>query len=230
MPTVKRLVCFANSRKLSGRCIAGKEISDGGTGAWIRPVSARPSEEVSEYERQYEDGSDPRVMDIMAVPLLDHRPKGCQQENWLLDPEWYWQKLGRACWEDMARLVDPIAALWSDGFSTYHGCNDRIPLAVAGTLTSSLRLLHVRSLTLSVFAPGEAFGNAKRRVLGRFQYGRAEYRLWVTDPGYERAYLAKEDGDYDIGESYLTVSIGEPNSDDFCYKLIAAIIERAREP
>ena len=43
----------------------------------------------------------------------------------------------------------------------------------------------------------------------------------------EREYLAQSDGDYDIGESYLTVSLGEPHN-EACYKLIAAIMERAK--
>lgn len=68
MATIKTLVCLANSRKLLGRCVAG--IVDGSQAEWIRPISARPNREVSEYERQYEDGSDPRVLDIVSVPLL----------------------------------------------------------------------------------------------------------------------------------------------------------------
>jgi hypothetical protein len=73
--------------------------------------------------------------------------------------------------------------------------------------------------------PGEAFGNSKRRVQGRFVHHGSEYRLWITDPSYERTYLAKPDGDYKVGESFLTVSLGEPFN-DACYKLIAAILER----
>lgn len=90
MPTVKRIVCLANSRKLSDRCIAGKEYSGGQPGGWVRPVSAREHEEVSECERQYQDRGDPCVLDIMDVPFLEARPKNYQQENWLLDPEHYW--------------------------------------------------------------------------------------------------------------------------------------------
>lgn len=85
MPVKKRIVCLANSRKLSGRCIAGKELVE--PRRWIRPVSVREHEEVSEYERQYEDGSDPRVLDIFDVELLEPRPRTYQQENWLLDPD-----------------------------------------------------------------------------------------------------------------------------------------------
>lgn len=227
MATVKRLLCLANSRKLNGRCVAGIELSGNQRVGWIRPVSAREHEEVSEYERQYEDGSDPRVLDVMNVPLIEPRPKGYQQENWLLDPDQYWQKVARIPWTDLRRLADPVTALWINGDSTYNGLNDRVPLAQAMGLTSSLRLVRVDELTLSVFKPGEAFGNPKRRVQGCFVHHGTEYRLWVTDPDYERSYLLKADGEYEIGESYLTVSLGEPYN-DACYKLVAAIMERAK--
>ena len=228
METVKSLLCLANSRKLNGRCVAGIELSGSNRRvAWIRPVSAREHEEVSEYERQYEDGSDPQVLDVMNVPLLEARPKNYQQENWLLDPDQYWQKVASSRWRELERLVDPVSPLWIDGYSTYNGRIDRIPLAQATGLTSSLRIIRVDGVRLSVFKPGEAFGNPKRRVQGGFRYSGTDYQLWITDPRYEREYLTKSDGDYDIGESYLTVSLGEPHN-EACYKLIAAIMERAK--
>lgn len=226
MSTVKRIVCLANSRKMQGRCVAGRELNDGAPGPWIRPVSARPSEEVSEYERQYEDGSDPRVLDLIDVPLIEPRPKDYQQENWLLDPEQYWIRRGQVSWDDLSGLQDQPSPLWIDGFSTGAGFNDRIPLAQASsTLQSSLKLIHVPKLQIAVFAPGEAFGNAKRRVQARFVSAGIWYRLWVTDPIIERKYLAGQDGEYPAGEAYLTVSIGEPYQ-EYCYKLVATVIGR----
>jgi len=224
--TVKRIVCLANSRKLNGRCVAGIEIDQGKRTGWIRPVSAREHEEVSEYERQYQDGSDPRLIDVMDVPLIAPKPRDYQQENWLLDPNAYWQRVARLTWNDLPSLADPAGPLWIDGDSTHNGMNDRIASPQATAPRSSLRLVRVHGLTLSVFKPGEAFGNAKRRVQGRFRHEGADYRLWVTDPVYERAYLAKPDGNYAIGESFVTISLGEPHN-GYCYKLVAAIIERA---
>ncbi len=221
---IKQIVCLANSRKLNGRCIAGKEMKRGEAGGWIRPVSARENEEVSEYERQYKDGSDPRVLDIINIPLLEPRPKGYQQENWLLDPTSYWEKADRVTWSGLIRLTDPIGPLWINGHKTYNGFNDMIPLELSKSLDNSLRFIRLKRLILSVFSPGEAFGNRKRRVQGQFQYESPIYQLWVTDPRYEQKYLAKPDGEYEIGECFLTVSLGEPFN-DACYKLIAAIIE-----
>ena len=69
----------------------------------------------------------------------------------------------------------------------------------------------------------------KRRVQAHFRNDNTDYRIWVTDPVYERVYRAKPDGYHELGESFLTVSLGEPADDGYCYKLVAAIIERARE-
>ncbi len=229
MADVKQIVCLANSRKLAGRCIAGREwTTESGAGSWIRPVSERDNGEVSEYERQYEDGSDPQVLDIVQIPVLEPRPDDFQTENWLLDDKLYWQRVGRLSQFDLPKLTDPIGPLWVDGYHTYNGRNDKMTLESAKEENNSLRLIQVSRLTLSVFAPGEAFGNTKRRVQGRFNHAGNRYALWVTDPGYERAYLAKLNGTYELGECYLTISLGEPYQGD-CYKLIAAIIGEKRE-
>ncbi len=225
MPTTKRIVCLANSRKLNGRCIAGRELINDFPGDWIRPVSIREHQEVSEYERQYKDGSDPRLLDILDIPLQKHQPEDYQQENWLLDPQYYWRKIAKYSWNDLQKLSETGGTLWRNGDSTYNGSNDQIQLHHAKNETSSLKLIHVDKLSLRVFAPGEAFGNSKRRVQGRFRFGNNSYALWITDPDIERAYLRREDGNYELGECYLTISLGEPYN-SYCYKLIAAVMEK----
>ena len=106
MPVTKRIVCLANSRKMAGRCVAGREVLDTGPGQWIRPIGASQTEEVSEDERQYYDGSDPGVLDIIDVPLIRPHPHAGQMENWLLDPEYYWVKVRRMAWTELQRYVE----------------------------------------------------------------------------------------------------------------------------
>lgn len=224
MPTVKRIICLANSRKLSGRCIAGRELIGGRLGGWIRPVSDRDSEEVSEEERGYQNGEDPRVLDIIDIPVLERRPRSYQRENWLLNPRFYWTKVMSV---DASRLVDCVDAdgsLWLNGDSTKTGLNDRIALEAASNLTSSLTLARVPSLRLRVFRPGASFGDDRRRVQAQFELAGEAYHLRVTDPVYERRFLAEPDGVHTLGASYLTISLGEP-FEGHVYKLVAAIVE-----
>ena len=224
MPVSKRIVCLANSRKLAGRCIAGREWLGERAGKWIRPVSKREGQEVSEYERHYEDGSDPRVLDVIDVPVVKRVAEKWQTENWLLDDERYWRRVGRYSWFDLPALTDAAQPLWLDGFNTYDGTNDQIPLQRMAAMKDSLRLVEVDALELAVFAPGEAFGNRKRRVQGRFSHAGRNYALWVTDPVCERRHLAKLDGNYRLEHCFLTVNLSEP-FEGYCYKLIAAVIE-----
>ena len=221
----KRIVCLANSRKEGDRCIAGKEVlADGRYGGWIRPVSDRADEAVSAGEREYPDGSEPRLLDVIDLPVLTARQKGYQKENWRLDSQRRWRKVDRLGPQALASLADPPGPLWVNGFSTQHGRNDRLPVARALSLDSSLRLIRVGALKLDVIAPRAAQGDFKRRIKAQFRYAGGEYRLWVTDPIYEETYLNRPNNTYTLGESYLTVSLGEPYQ-GHAYKLVAAIIE-----
>jgi hypothetical protein len=224
---VKRILCLANSRKLSGRCVAGREIVAGQPGPWIRPVSDRDRQEVSWQERSYENGGDPQVLDVINVPLIEPRPHQFQPENWLLAPRFYWQLKGRLDWAGIQAFVEPVGPLWFNQQGSQAGLNDRVSVEQAAALPNSLRLIRVDQLTIRVFRPGEAFNNPKRRVQGQFEHGGTWYWLWVTDPVCEQRFMAQSDGIHQLAECCLTVSLGEPHTDGYCYKLIAAVIERS---
>ena len=134
-------------------------------------------------------------------------------------------RVGRFSWAELGPLGDRRGTLGFNVSQTSNGENDCIPLEQAPVVKSSLKLVYVEGMQLSVFKPGEAFGNPKRRVQARFGFGGTRYALWVTDPVIERAYLALEDGDHTLGESYLTVSLGEPY-EGRCYKLVAAVLQK----
>ena len=225
MAVVKRVVCLANSRRDGGRCIAGKEeLEDGGFAGWIRPVSIDSDGALSEFERCYEDGNEPQVMDIVDIPLIYHRPAGHQQEDWLLNPNECLVKVGRVEWSALERLVDPTKPLWRNGYSSTQGLNDRVPHSVAETLQDSLRLIRVNGLTISV-SNQEGDRRLRQQVRGRFRHSGTDYGLVITDPHYEGEGDLVE-GDSQLGECFLTVSLGERFKDYYCYKLIAAVIQR----
>lgn len=241
----KRIVCLANSRKLSGRCVAGKEIlPDGQFGGWIRPVSARDTEEVSECERRYADGGDPRLLDVIDVPVLGARPTKHQRENWLLDSKRSWKFVRRVHPNELAGLMDMSAPLWVDGYSSSEGRNDRVPEYVASgrqfsfrlggrrvperaasSLSDSLRLIWTDNLELTVTAPGQSRGDFRRFVRGRFEYCGTDYLIRVTDPVIEGRYIEMPVGEYPIGGRFVTVSLAETAFYRYYYKLIAAIMD-----
>lgn len=219
----KTIICLANSRKITGRCVAGKEIAGGKIGAWIRPVSERPAGELSEEDRRFENGQDPRLLDVISVPMVEPRPHGFQAENHLIDDGYYWTKEREASWDDLNAALDSVAGpLWDNSSSSYNGMNDRVEEVAANNLGSSLRLVEVNDLKIAVAVEGAEFGNAKRKVRGRFTLNGAQYWLSVTDPVVERKYLAGSDGEFKVGHAILCISLGEPYG-GYAYKLIAGV-------
>jgi hypothetical protein len=221
-----QLVCLANSRKHSGRCVAGKEVLATGCGEWIRPVSARPSAEISEEERRYENGVLPRVWDIIAIPMIGPTPQLYQSENYTIDARHYWVKKGELSWTDVKPLVDEPVPLWINQDSTYYGHNDRVKVDLAAKLANSLMLIEPDELTIRVVTEGGEFGNPRRRVRADFRHVGAYYSLIVTDPVAESALLAKPNADYQMMDTYLCISLSEAHTDGWCYKLVATVISK----
>jgi hypothetical protein len=223
MTYVKRIVCLANSRKISGRCIAGKEIAGKGFGGWIRPVSSRPTGELSEYDRHYQDDVDPKLLDVIDIQMIEHTPHGFQTENHVIDENAYWGLVRTCTPAELAEAIDNVpGVLWNNHSSSGNGLHDRISEAAAAQLQGSLLLISVSNLTISIAVEGAAFGNAKRKVRGSFVLNNAPYMLSITDPTVEREYLKKPDGEYVAGPATLCVSLGE-TWQGYAYKLIAGV-------
>ena len=224
--TVKRLVCLANSRMPGGSCVAGRILeSHGRPGPWVRPVSGRENEGVAPRASRYVDGGTPSLLDVMDVPVLNALPRGHQQENWLLDLNRRWAKMGSVRVADLPEWTDEPETLWVNGCKTSQGQNDKVKASDADSLGNSLCLIKV-DLTICVFDQYNSWTRStRRRTQARFRYRGTDYWMWLTDPGYEVAYKQRSEGTYPLGECYVTVSLSGVNDDGYAYKLAAAIIE-----
>jgi hypothetical protein len=225
MSYTKTIVCLANSRKPpSGRCVAGREVTASGFGDWIRPVSARPTQEISEEERRYENGGDPRVLDVVTITMARSQPHLHQQENHLIDADYYWEKQRTISWPELQDAIeDPAGPLWLNGPSSTYGRNDRVPEDRLSELTRSLYLIQPQNLELIVASEGGNFGPARRRVRARFDLCGCRYCIVVTDPLIERTCLAGDNGVTKVEDALICVSLGEVFH-AFAYKLAAAVI------
>ena len=217
----KTIVCFANSRKTAGRCIAGKEWRNAKPGEWLRPVSIRPTHEVSEEERRYENGQNPKLLDILRVPCDAHQPLPHQHENHVIDSGYYWEKQGHLPWSGIHDWLDKPKNLWGLEQSSYSGLNNRV--VVGQEDGTSLYLVPSERLRLLVGRKAPEYPDSKRAIRGEFVYRGTTYLMDVTDPVIERKFLAREDGQYDIPSPVLCISLGDPYQGNF-YKLIASVL------
>ena len=125
-------------------------------------------------------------------------------------------------------MCDPVNTLWTNGYHSAKGCNDRIPQKIAEEELSS-SLLFIKPDILSIIIEVEF--NNKRKVRVDFTFKGQKYRLMVTDPEVEKKYLIKKDGIYHIDKHdiYLCISLSRIY-EGYAYKLVGAVINFIDKP
>jgi len=226
VPYIKTIVCLANSRKLTGRCVAGKEWDGRIPGAWCRPVSARERGELTAERWYRRTWRDPQLLDLMEVGLLGPRPSGCQRENYLIDTNVRWRYVGRVSAQQLVSGLDrPAGPLWVNCGSTTGGRNDRVPAEVAERQPYSLVLVQPEEVTVTIGIEG-AGETLRRRVRGHFSLAGHDYGLSITDPVMEAAMKPQRDGaSVELQKPILCISLSEKfPAQNACYKLIAGVM------
>ena len=79
----KTILCLANSYKHGGRCVAGVCLDDG---VWIRLRGAAVDGSLDAHESVLDDGSEPRLLDVIEVELHYALPSDAHPEDWQIAP------------------------------------------------------------------------------------------------------------------------------------------------
>lgn len=217
----RNILCLAKSWKNKGYCVAGKEIVSEGFGAWIRPVSTRPSEEISELEARYVRHGVAAVPHKLSIRLRRPKPHSYQRENHVIDPSQRWSKIGNATWAEVNSAVDQIVGpLWVNGNSSGRGMNDRVPKERAKVLTNSLYLLKPELLRFEV--GNDPWVQNKAHIRADFVVAGIRYNLKITDPVVYNEFQGKS-GTFEAKSRILCVSLGEL-FEGYAYKLVASAI------
>lgn len=214
-------VCLANSRKHNGRCLAGKALFKESYSKWIRPVTEHPSEELQSHEHCLQSGEDSSILDLLEIQLLEQKGKQHQQENWLMDISVPLKKKGSLSLNEVTQIVDSPLSLWGLGSSSKNGLNNFVPASEIQQYSNSLYLIEVKNFKLQITE--ETYPYKRKTMVGIFSYKEADYKLKITDPDFERKFIDRQLGDYEIERTLLTISLGE-NFKESYYKLIAGII------
>ncbi len=219
----KTIICLANSYKHGGRCIAGIDIDDG---QWIRLHGNSPDGALCACEYLLDDGSEPRILDVIQVELHHALPSNSHPEDWHIAPV-RWHPVSDSPtstqWQELAASADKATTI-------LRGYRDRMSVeeVQAKPLLSSLALIQPDEIHWWI---REERGKRKYRAL--FQRHHVTYDFAVTDPAWLDQLDLLPIGIYPhrtftdaSAETWLTISLSEAFF-GWHYKLVAAVIVRA---
>lgn len=216
------LICLANARKRSERCIA---CFDPETASCVRLVSNAEHGELTYAQRRLGAHGDTQKLDLLRINIAGKKPSPGQPENRLVDST-PWQLLERPTNATKLNVLRRAVQKEDWIFGTI---GDRIAASSFAAHPPAASLAVVRPLDVRWLF--ETIGS-KRRVRALFRLGGCSYNLSLTDPPVEELLQSLPNGLHScssIGlndqELFFCISLGEPFSDGNCYKLVAGVLE-----
>ena len=229
MPGMVEIVCLANSRKLQGRCLAGLRTDGQG---WVRLVAANGDGMLFPAEYRLQDGSEPKLLDVLQIGCAGPRPEKHQPEN---------QRIDRTRWHLAAR---PAPAL-TQALLQASLVKGPLLLGNFGDKRDFAQIqLKPAEASLVLIAPDDLLWHIKtslkgnRQTKAEFRLTRTPYTLSVTDPVWVQRlahlpcgiYPREAAGITASDRVLFTISLSEPVEwNNHCYKLVAGVIVLPQE-
>lgn len=194
MAVIKRIVILANSVKNSGRCLAGKELcfnqGKWEVGSWVRIVGAADGSEVSLSWMLEQFGREPKLLDVIDIPLDSAVPLPDQPENWLMVRHAKWRDRGTST-GDISNLVDHPLKLW--------GTHQRsVPQGIVPNMAEPASLYFIRPEAVGpikvwtedkVDGTGSHFDRHRREI--SLKYRGLFHDFTATDPAIQELYYPR---------------------------------------
>jgi hypothetical protein len=220
MPSLKRIVCLANSWKLGERCIAGVDMD---TGKWVRPVCDNSYPKDGRVPRSIRliGGREPRLLDVLQIPLASTgNDFGFECEN-LSVASGEWKFLGQVQPTALVRIRSNFPYILHNS-SKY--VNPSALRALPFPQRRTLQLIRASSFSVTKSSQGNTGWRGTLRTIN----GQTLKDAKITDPVFAERLEA---GYQPTGSYWVTVSLSMPwaPTDDWseapCWKLIAGVIE-----
>jgi hypothetical protein len=222
MPSLKRIVCLANSWKLEERCIAGIDLL---TGKWVRPVCEDLYPEDGRVPKSIRlvGVREPELLDILEIPLADTGNNfdfECENLSILAGE---WKYLGKAQPLDLLKYCGNFTQILHNE-SKY--VNPSYLRKRPSPQRRTLQLVQVEDFTVEQRTSSK--GKAEWRGTIQTVNGQSLAGAKITDP----VFVERLNTGYCPESTYLvTVSLSIPwappewDGEHPCWKLIAGVID-----
>ncbi|MEN6620704.1 MAG: hypothetical protein ABFD50_04010 [Smithella sp.] len=218
----KTVILLAKSAKKLHYCVAG---IDNQTGEWIRIISNKPhiQHAVTVDDMRYEDETDPKLLDIIKITCKEHCPNYYQQENYIFDDSFYWEKVGQATFQRVISL-HPLEQESYIFYNSERYVTEEFIKQLPISQCRSLTIIKPRNVVLSVKHWPE-----RVTVQASFEYEGKYYNdISVKDPEYEIPFKQYADGNYSLNnQKAFVLSLADPyqkGNSIYHYKIVATII------
>jgi hypothetical protein len=223
------IVILANSRRMGGHCIAGKDLD---TGEWVRPINhgnfeRRDMSAFNDHDllKMYGRSDGPQLLECVRIGFFKACPSPCQPENEYIDKK-PWKSIGMFETDDFAKILDDGSPQWLGRKDILADGLDRISgdFIEKHPLSSSLVFLKLRhSKNEMKFIPDTDYHNRARRRM-KFLYEGRRYSLVVKDIRHLHPLV---DGVQEeiIPDTYATLGLTEKHPETGAhYKLVVGLI------